>query len=85
MQLYSALPGTVSLATSLATRRCREGEGVRAGHVDVEHVRDIEHAGILAHGVVLFQLRAIGQRHVPAAEVDHSGAGGDVFVGQRCV
>ena len=53
MQLYSALPGTVS-SHVVGDQALQEGEGVRAGHVDVEHVRDIEHAGVLAHGVVLF-------------------------------
>src|SRR5690606_23304214 len=38
------------------------------------HVRDVEHAGVAAHLVVLLHLRAVVQRHVPAAEVHHPGA-----------
>jgi hypothetical protein len=37
-------------------------------------MRDVEHAGVRAHLMVLVDLRAIGDRHVPAAEIDHAGA-----------
>ena len=36
--------------------------------------RHVEHAGVAAHLVVLVDLRAVVDRHVPAAEVDHLGA-----------
>src|SRR5699024_42586 len=36
------------------------------------HVRYIEHAGLTAYGVMLVDLRAVVDRHVPAAEVDHA-------------
>src|SRR5690606_42012056 len=42
---------------------------------DRGHVRDIEHAGISAHLVVLLDLGAVVDRHVPAAEIDHLAAG----------
>ena len=42
-----------------------------AGEVDHGHVRDVEHAGRLAHQVVLVELRTVVDRHVPAAEIDH--------------
>src|SRR5204862_1860935 len=41
-------------------------------------MRDVEHPGIAAHGVVLVDLRAVMNRHVEAAEVDHPGARGTV-------
>ncbi|MNS84190.1 hypothetical protein D3C72_1180040 [compost metagenome] len=41
-------------------------------------MRYVEHAGVGAHGVVLFDLGAVVDRHVPAAEVDHAGAEGAV-------
>ena len=53
-------------------------EVARAGALEVDdaHVRDVEHAGVAAHRVVLVDLRAVVHRHVPAAEVDHARAGG---------
>jgi len=56
----------------------------RAAKVHHAHVRDVEHAGVAAHRMVLLDLRAVIDRHVPAAEVDHAGAGGDVDVIERC-
>jgi hypothetical protein len=47
-------------------------------HVDHAHVRDVEHARVATHGVVLVDLRAVVQRHVPAAEIDHARTGGAV-------
>ena len=46
--------------------------------IDREHVRDVEHARVAAHRVVLLDLRAVADRHVPAAEIDHLCAGGAV-------
>jgi hypothetical protein len=43
--------------------------------VDRKHVRDIEHPRAAAHRVMLVDLRAVVHRHVPAAEIDHPGAG----------
>ncbi|MNI31589.1 hypothetical protein D3C73_854760 [compost metagenome] len=77
------LAGHGQLGDVVGDQALQEGEGVRAGNVDVQHVRHVEHASVLAHRVVFLKLRAVGQGHVPAAEIDHSGAGGDVFVGQR--
>ena len=45
-----------------------------AVQVDHGHVADVEHARGTAHQVVLVDLRAVVDRHVPAAEVDHLGA-----------
>ena len=55
-----------------------------AAQVDGAHVRHVEHAGVTTHGVVLLDLGAVGDRHVPAAEVHHPRAGGDVEVMERC-
>ena len=55
----------------------------RAADIGDEHVRDVEHAGVAPHGVMLFDLRAVVDRHVPAAEVHHAGARGDVRFVQR--
>ena len=44
--------------------------------VDREHVRDIEHACITAHGKVFLDLGTVADRQVPAAEIDHLCAGG---------
>ena len=37
-------------------------------------MRDIEHAGVIANLVMFFNLRAVVDRHVPAAKVDHARA-----------
>ena len=55
-----------------------------AAQVDRAHVRDVEHARVAAHGVVLLDLRAVADRHVPAAEIDHARAGRDMEVIERC-
>ena len=57
-------------------------EGRRAGTAQYEpaHVRDVEKAGAAAGGEVLGDDAArVLDRHVPAAEVHHPGAGGDVL------
>jgi hypothetical protein len=72
------LAGSVSLATSLASRPRSQRVASGASEVEGEHVRDVEHAGIAAHGVVLLDLRAVVDRHVPAGEVDHARTSGKV-------
>ena len=49
---------------------------VRRREVDRAHVRHVEHAGVVAHRMVLVDLRTVVDRHVPAAEIDHPRAGG---------
>lgn len=49
----------------------QELTGARPAQVDHGHVVDVEH-GIATHLVVLFDLRTVVDRHVPAAEVDSS-------------
>ncbi|MNQ80740.1 hypothetical protein D3C85_957330 [compost metagenome] len=47
------------------------GLGLAAGNVDDRHVRDIEDPAVAAHLMVLLDLRAVMQGHVPTAKVDH--------------
>ena len=53
--------------------------------VDGEHVRDVEHAGAAADAVVLLELRAVVQRHLPAAEVGEPRPCTHVLLVQRGV
>src|SRR5690606_34811628 len=61
-------------------QRAQEGLGIGPFDVDIEHVRHVEHTGSAAHRVVFLDLRTVSHGHVPAAEIDHAGAGGDVCV-----
>ena len=54
------------------------------GQVDHAHVRHVEDAGVPAHRAMLVELGAVGERHVPAAEIDDLGARGNVDVVERC-
>ena len=54
--------------------------GTGAGHFHNRHVRDIEDASLLAHGMVFLDLGAVIDRHVPAAEIHHLAASGQVSV-----
>jgi len=56
-----------------------------AFEIDDPHVRDIEHPGVRAHRVVLVDLGAVMNGHVPAAEVDHSSAGCAVAGVEGCL
>ena len=71
MHEYSALPGTLQLVDVVGEQMAQELARARAVQVDDGHVRDVEHAGVAAHLLVLLDLRAVVDRHVPAAEVDH--------------
>ena len=64
--------------------RAQEVGGASAGHVDHAHVRHIEHANALSHGVVFGELRAIVQGHGPAGERHHARAARNVLVVKRC-
>jgi hypothetical protein len=52
----------------------QESPGIGAGDIQRAHVRHVEHAAVAAHRVVLLDLRAVVQRHVPSAEIDHARA-----------
>ena len=60
------------------------GLGMAATDIHHGHVRHIEHPAVATHLMVLLDLRAIVQRHVPTAEVDHLGTQGEVQVIERC-
>jgi hypothetical protein len=62
--------------------QCREG--VRALDANRAEVRDVEHRDRLAAGHVFGdRARLVGDRHLPAAELDHVGAERAVSVGER--
>ncbi len=77
------LAGLVQLADIVGEQLLQEGPHLLAVQIHDAHVRDIEDAGRSAHGVVLTDLRAVLHRHVPAAEVDDSGAQLGVQVEER--
>jgi trehalose 6-phosphate synthase len=56
----------------------QEVRGICTGDIHGAHVRDVEQAGIAAHGMVLFNLRAIVDGHFPTGEIDHARVGGKV-------
>ncbi len=49
------------------------------------HMRDIEHAGSTAHGMMLGDLRGVLHRHVPATEIDNAGTELPVEREQGCL
>src|SRR5579885_1030339 len=51
-----------------------EARGVRAADLDFAHVADVEYANAGADGVVLLDDAGVLHGHIPAAEIDHSGA-----------
>ena len=50
------------------------------GQIDHGHVRNIKHTRIVTHLVVLFNLRAVVNRHIPAGKIDQLAAIRNVFV-----
>ena len=54
-----------------------------AAQIDDRHVRHVEHSRMSPHRVVFLFLRAVVDGHVPAAEIDHARACGNVLVVQR--
>src|SRR3546814_8310960 len=70
----------LQLVDRVGDQPAQEITHLRPVQVDHGHVRDVEHAGIAAHLVVLLDLRTVVERHVPAAEVDHLRAEGAVGV-----
>src|SRR5579883_40610 len=51
-----------------------EARGFRAADLDFAHVADVEYANAGADGVVLLDDAGVLHGHIPAAEIDHSGA-----------
>ncbi|MNE38014.1 hypothetical protein D3C80_1318930 [compost metagenome] len=48
--------------------------GLVAMNIDNGHVGNIEHPAVTAHLMVLLDLGAVMQGHVPTAKIDHLGA-----------
>ena len=59
------------------------GLGLWAADIDHGHMGNIEHPAIAAHLMVLLDLRAVMQGHVPTAKIDHLRAEGEMQVIQR--
>jgi hypothetical protein len=72
MQLYSALPEDLSLATSLASKYCRKHH----------HVGDIEHTGVSAHLVMFVDLGTVINGHLPAGKINDFATVLQVFIEQ---
>jgi hypothetical protein len=61
----------------------KPGLGLRAADVNYGHVGYIKDPAIASHLMVLFDLRAVMQRHIPTAKIDHLRAEGEMKVIQR--
>ena len=61
----------LQLVDGIGDQRSQERPHVLAVQVEDGHVRHVEHARVAADRVVLLDLRAVADRHVPTAEVDH--------------
>jgi hypothetical protein len=68
------LAGNLQLVDVVGEQTPQESTGISALDIDGAHVRDIEHAGVTADGVVFLDLRTVVERHLPAAKIDHSCA-----------
>ena len=65
------LAGVLQLVDVVGHQQAQEVAAARAFEIDHRHVGHVEHAGAAAHRVVLLDLGAVVDRHVPAGEVDH--------------
>ena len=79
------LAGVLELVDVVGERIAQEIARAVAAQIERAHVRYVEHAGVAAHGVMLVDLRAVVDRHVPAAEVDHARARGAMHGMERGV
>ncbi|MCY1174154.1 hypothetical protein D9M73_143430 [compost metagenome] len=68
------LAGVVEAGHIVGQQALQPNSGISAVDIDHGHMGDIEDAAIAAHLVVLLDLRAIVQGHVPATEIDRLGA-----------
>ena len=82
-RVYCADPGWMR-RTSLVRHALTKSAAPGTGHRGLAEVAHVEDADALAHGGVLGDDAAAGvlDRHVPATEVGHLGAEGDVAVVQ---
>ena len=78
MKVYWAWPTSRAAALLLRTR-WRKRERARAADGEPAHVGDVEQAGVAAGGEMLRDhAGGVHERHLPAGEVHHLGAEGDV-------
>ena len=59
-------------------RVVEERDRLGTGHADLGHVRQVEHPGCLAHGVVLGEVGGVAHGHAVTGEVGERGTGGFV-------
>ena len=81
-QVVLRLPGSDAVEV-VRDHRVEPRDRARPDHLGVAHVRDVEDADVFAHGGVLGDGADVLDRHVPAAEVGHLGAEGDMAGVQR--
>ncbi len=77
------LAGLGELCDVVGEHPAQEVADPRTAQVHDTHVGHVEHARVATHAVVLLDLRAVIDRHVPATEVDHARAAGDVRFVER--
>ena len=80
--VYCASPGA-SLSMSFESVACSSVARRRPLDLDLAHVRDVEDAGVGAHGPVLRDHALVLDGHLPAGERHQSRAGRDVAVVER--
>ena len=68
---------------SFDSSRCSSAARVGTPDLDLAHVRDVEHARVLADGQVLGLDARVLQRHLVASEADELGARSDMTLMQR--
>ena len=80
--VYCASP-SLELRDVVREHRLQQLERLRPLDLELAHVRDVEDAGVGAHGAVLGDHALVLHRHLPAGERNEPRAGGDVPVVER--
>ena len=80
--VYCASPGSIR-SRSFESRRLEERVRLRPLDLDLAHVRDVEDAGVGAHGPVLLDDALVLDGHLPAGERHHPRPERDVAVVER--
>ena len=62
------------MASDYGDEAGEKSAAIGADDIGRAHVGNVEHAAVVTDGVVLFDLRTVVDRHVPAAKIDHPGA-----------
>ena len=73
----------LELGNVIGNKELQEVPSALTCEIDDRHVRHVEDPGILPYGKVLFFLRTIVQRHIPATEIDDACTGFNVLVVMR--